>query len=352
MRRAARAEAARIRQELGWVSRALEELETKSFRMRSALDAVTVGIIIADPDGRTLLRNSAASFGGHADLLVADTVRRLVDEARSAGGNAEDRLQLFGPPLRVLLVRAAVLDDETTIVTIEDLSDRARLDAVRTDFVSNISHELKTPVGALAVLAETLQDVDDLELARRLAGRMVEEAHRAGHTIDDLLELSRIELGGAGETEPVEVADVLREAAARHELTADAFGVAIQVDASTDAVVRGERLQLLSAVSNLVDNAVKYSNRGGTVRVRAEQADDRVTIIVADEGVGIPAHDLDRIFERFYRVDRARSRETGGTGLGLAIVRHVANNHGGDVSVTSREGEGSVFELSIPMEVD
>lgn len=350
MRRSFRAEEADLRRELAGVRRALAELEAKSNRMRSALDRVTVGIVITDLDGRTLLRNAAATFGGHVAVLIDDVVQRLVPLAR-VDGAAQERLQLFGPPARVLLVRVVSLADECTIVTIDDLSERARLDSVRTDFVSNISHELKTPVGALAVLAETLQDVDDPEVGRRLAGKMVEEAHRAGRTIDDLLELSRIELGGPGERGDVDVAGVLHESVTRHQLTADSFGVQLVVEVPEGLVVRGDRLQLVSAVSNLVDNAVKYSNTGGVVTVRATSDDGAVEVSVADQGVGIPARDLDRIFERFYRVDRARSRQTGGTGLGLAIVRHVANNHSGDVAVRSREGEGSVFTLRIPMEV-
>jgi two-component system sensor histidine kinase SenX3 len=252
--------------------------------------------------------------------------------------------------MRVLMVRAVPLPDGGALVTIDDLSERARLDAVRTDFVSNISHELKTPVGALALLAETLMDSEDPEVNRRLAGKMVDEAHRAAGTIDDLLELSRIELGGRGEWEDVSVTAVIRDATARHQLTAESFGVLLESGEANGLMVQGNRLQLVSALSNLIDNAVKYSNRGGRVSVTAQRTDHSVEISVADQGVGIPARDIDRIFERFYRVDRARSRETGGTGLGLAIVRHIATNHGGDVAVRSREGEGSTFTLRIPIE--
>ena len=223
------------------------------------------------------------------------------------------------------------------------------MDAVRTDFVSNISHELKTPVGALAILAEALADSDDIEVNRHLALKMVEEAHRASGTIDDLLELSRIELGGPGDREDVSLSAVVGEAAARHRLIADTVGVELQVKCISPESVQGDRLQLVSAVSNLIDNAVKYSNKGGIVTVSAHEVNGCVEIEVADTGIGIPARDLDRVFERFYRVDRARSRTTGGTGLGLAIVRHVATNHGGDVTVRSREGEGSTFTLRIPM---
>jgi two-component system sensor histidine kinase SenX3 len=310
-----------------------------------------MGVVMVDAGGRVLMRNRAADLGGRAELLVEDVIERLTRVAR--GGEAvEEKVTLQGPPLRVLAVRAVPLPDGGAMATIDDLSERARLDQVRTDFVSNISHELKTPVGALALLAETLADSDDAEVNRRLATRMVDEAHRAAGTIDDLLELSRIELGGRGEQVDVNVASVMSEAVARHRLTAESAGVFLSTADTNGLVVRADRLQLVSALSNLVDNAVKYSNPGGTVRLTAQEGDGVVEITVADQGVGIPARDIDRIFERFYRVDRARSRETGGTGLGLAIVRHIATNHGGDVTVRSREGEGSTFTLRIPKQED
>jgi two-component system sensor histidine kinase SenX3 len=323
--------------------------EAHAERLRVALDAVPVGMIVIAPDGALVVRNRAAVMPGHADILVKDVVDRLCTIARR-GQRCEERVSLYGPPTRVLLVRALPLPDGGALATIDDLSERARLDAVRTDFVSNISHELKTPVGALALLAETLAESDDMDVNRRLANKMVEEAHRAAGTIDDLLELSRIELGGQGERDDVSVTAVVREATARHRLTAESFGVTLEAHDLNGVMVKGNRLQLVSAVSNLLDNAVKYSNRGGIVRVTAEVVDGSLAIAVADQGVGIPARDIDRIFERFYRVDRARSRETGGTGLGLAIVRHIATNHGGDVTVRSREGEGSTFTLRIPLE--
>ncbi len=317
-------------------------------RLRAGLDAVPVGIVLADQQGKQLLRTQAASVGGHVEVLVQEAVERLL-AAAVAGQAGEQRLTLFGPPQKVLLVRGIPLATGGALVVIDDLSDRARVDAVRTDFVSNISHELKTPVGALAVLAEALADNDDVAVNRHLALKMVEEAHRVSGTIDDLLELSRIELGGAGDREVVDVSAVIGEAVARHRLIAETVGVRLVVKCVATETVEGDRLQMVSAVSNLIDNAVKYSNSGGVVTVSSRRSDGFVELEVADEGIGIPSRDLDRVFERFYRVDRARSRDTGGTGLGLAIVRHVATNHGGDVTVRSREGEGSTFTLRIPL---
>jgi two-component system sensor histidine kinase SenX3 len=223
-----------------------------------------------------------------------------------------------------------------------------RTDAMRTDFVTNISHELKTPVGAVAVLAEALMDENDPEIVHRLADHLVEESHRAVRTIDDLLKLSQIESTRPGDT-AVDLVAVVRAAIGRGRAVDAGRGVQIAaLDMPDELWIRGDELQLVSAVGNLVENAVKYSHPGDVVQLRTRVDDTAVEVMVADQGVGIPTSDLDRVFERFYRVDKARSRDTGGTGLGLSIVRHVATNHGGDVLVSSQEGEGSTFVLRLP----
>jgi two-component system sensor histidine kinase SenX3 len=215
--------------------------------------------------------------------------------------------------------------------------------------VANISHELKTPVGALGVLAETLAGEHDPDVVARLAERMQQEAFRVARTIDDLLQLSQIEAGELPSRDPVPVHLVLAEAVDRTRAAAEMQGVTLHVDEPSPRLcVVGDRRQLVSALANLCDNAVKYSDRGGAVRLCARTDGTWVEIDVADEGIGIPGNDLERVFERFYRVDRARSRDTGGTGLGLAIVRHVVQNHEGSVTVRSREGEGSTFTLRLP----
>ncbi len=341
----------RLRRELGREVAARQTAEKHAAQLSSGLDAVPAGLVLVDADGKLLLRNGAASLGGHADVLLEEAVEHLLAAARN-GETAEKRLTLFGPPQQVLLVRGLPLAGGGALVVIDDLTDRARVDAVRTDFVSNISHELKTPVGALAVLAEALADSDDLEINRHLAKKMMEEAHRASGTIDDLLELSRIELDGRGVREEVSLSSVLGEAVGRHRLRAETLGVQLCIGAVEPDSLEADGLQLISAVSNLVDNAVKYSDVGSKVRITSSVVGGFAEIQVADQGIGIPARDVDRIFERFYRVDRARSRETGGTGLGLAIVRHVASNHGGEVDVVSHEGEGSTFTLRIPLAVE
>jgi two-component system, OmpR family, sensor histidine kinase SenX3 len=327
-----------------------QELE----RVGAVLDALSTGVVIAGSDGRVVSRNaSARSFvGTHAGVLIDETVERHLEMARGGVRPDEELLELYGPPKMAVVVRASPLPGGGAFAFVEDISERRRIDAVRTDFVANISHELKTPVGALAVLAETLVDESDPDVIVRLAERLLDEAHRAARTIDDLLELSRIELGDDEMREGVDVADVIRCAVERGEALAEQGAIRITVlDIETPGeplLVPGDRRQLISAVGNLVENAVKYSDPDGQVQIRSRSEGPWVEFMVADQGVGIPARDLDRIFERFYRVDKARSRGTGGSGLGLSIVRHVATNHGGEVLVSSREGEGSTFVLRIP----
>jgi len=317
-------------------------------RLRRALDALPVGVVLADDRGELQVRNQAArQYTGHAEVLVAAAIERHLRLA-AHGRPGSESVELFGPPRRVAVVTGIPLPEGGALATVEDISERARLDSVRTDFVANISHELKTPVGALAVLAEALADNDDPEVTKRLANRMVDEAHRASSTIDDLLELSRIELGGVAVREALDLGLVIAESVSRCRPAAERRGITIEVEEQPPMMVLGDSRQLVSALTNLVDNAVKYSDDGKSISVWMRHKGSTVEVSVADQGVGIPARDLDRIFERFYRVDRGRSRVTGGTGLGLAIVRHVATNHRGDVRVESREGEGSTFTLSIP----
>jgi two-component system sensor histidine kinase SenX3 len=326
-------------------------------RLAHALETIPQGVVVCDENGDIAFRNGVAaqfSASRHGDALVAAAIDELLADARN-GVSGRRTLDLFGPPRRTLVIAAVPLDDERRTVgglaIIDDVSDRRRLEAVRRDFVANISHELKTPVGALALLAETLLAEDDPAVSRRLAERMLSEAFRVGRTIDDLLELSRIEAEEAPSREPVPVHLVLAEAVERMRPAAEQQGIEIRVaEPRHELTLLGDRRQIVSALYNLLDNAVKYSDAGSVVDVRTSVTvgGDRIAIDVEDHGIGIPNRDLERIFERFYRVDRARSRETGGTGLGLAIVRHAASNHQGEVLVTSREGEGSTFTLILP----
>ncbi len=352
-RRRRAAELARA-ERLGALEQQVEELSAGLARLRAALDALPVGVVLADAQGTVVARNSLVGHGvgsWQGDVLVDEAVATLLGDA-VAGRRGERVLDLFGPPRRVVSVRAVPVEGTSRggLVVIDDVTERVRTDAVRTDFVANISHELKTPVGALTVLADAIEAAEDPADARRLAGKVAGEADRLSRTIDDLLELSRIELGGEQVREPVVVGEVLSEAVERFRPLATRHRIALRIDPPPPgAVVVGDRRQLVSAVGNLVENAVKYSEPGDDVELRVEDATGALELVVEDHGIGIPGRHLDRVFERFYRVDRARSRGTGGTGLGLSIVRHIANNHGGIVTVSSVEGEGSTFRLRIPL---
>ena len=315
------------------------------------LDALTLGVVVVNSNGREEFRNAAArdaSVARHEVVLIDAVIERLARSA-VAGESATEQMELVGPPVRVLVVSAIPSTSTGAVITVEDITERWRLDQVRTDFVANVSHELKTPVGAISVLAEILEGEIEDETAKNLVRRMVMESHRMASTIDDLLELSRIQLGGEMTFSPVDVNEVAAEAIERSRPSAHKNKVSLQLMRSdSDCTISGDRFQILSAVGNLVDNAIKYSEEEGEVTISVVSQGDVVVINVVDRGIGIPVASLDRIFERFYRVDRARSRDTGGTGLGLAIVRHVVTNHGGEVNVRSREGEGSTFSLSLP----
>ena len=325
-------------------------------RLAQALDALHQGVVLCDAEGRVVYRNLLAeSFAGarHAEALAEQAISDVLKAAAQDGEPHTRTVDLYGPPRRNLQISAVPLSDGNRsvggVAVIEDVSDRKRLEAVRRDFVANVSHELKTPVGALGLLAETLADEEDAAVIRRLAHRMQAEAVRVGRTIHDLLDLSRLESEESPEREPIGVPIVIGQAVDQVRAAAEARGVALDVaEVPRRITVPGDRRQLVSAVYNLLDNAVKYSESGRSVHLRCATNGDWVELAVQDHGIGIPSRDYERIFERFYRVDRARSRETGGTGLGLAIVRHVATNHGGKVAVTSREGEGSTFVLRLP----
>jgi two-component system, OmpR family, sensor histidine kinase SenX3 len=485
-----------LEQVTGGAAQAVTESSSDAIRLRRSLDTLTQGVVLCDENGTVIYRNGRANalmVSRHGDALAAQAVTDVLEDAWHEG-SAERTLDLYGPPRRTLQVRARQIDDGRrplgVIALIEDVSERRRLEEIRRDFVANVSHELKTPMGALGLLAETLVSEPDPDVAQRLAGRIHNEAFRVSRIIDDLLDLSRIESEEAPPREPVLVNLVMADAIERVRATADQRGLEIVLhEPSPPVAVLGDRRQLVSAMHALLENAITYSydnskvvvtgvvqrfnlNLGhpsvtdalvdeggpagsdpvtgeypavgdaadaaaeagveagdtnadtgetktttstgahavGTVDptftpeildqyaplgqtapgastatgttapsmpvppvVTAEgdaagsgladssaaispnwriEERDNVRLSVQDHGVGIPARDLDRIFERFYRVDHGRSRNTGGTGLGLSIVRHVANNHQGWVDVESREGEGSTFTLVLPIQAE
>ncbi len=324
-------------------------------RLAVALSHVTEAVVLTDQDGEIIFRNARAeAYAGarHGDALVERTLVDLLERALT-GEPGNEPLELWGPPRRMLALSALPLHDGSQLIgalaMVEDVSEKRRLDAVRRDFVANIGHELKTPVGALSLLSEALEDEVDVEEFRRLTASMQREALRLGQIIDDLLDLSRIEAEDTPVREPVPVHLIVEHAIERVRIKADHRGISIDVvEVDPTLTVLGDRRQLVNALDNLLENAVKYSDEGAAVRVTVRVHQELVALAVEDHGIGIPTRDLERIFERFYRVDRARARDTGGTGLGLSIVRHIAHNHGGEVHVASREGEGTTFTFTLP----
>lgn len=332
------------------------EVVESETRLRVSLDSITQGVVMADAAGNVLYRNPYArqfTEARHGEALVEAAVVELLAEA-ARGRAVEREVELFGPPRQCLFVSAMPLRFEGkeygSVALIDDITEPQRLDAMRRDFVANISHELRTPMGALSLLAETLATETDPEVVSRLAARVQAEAIRLSDIMDDLLELSQIESDESSERAPVAVQHVIGEALSRLKPVADDKQVPIEtVLPAFDLLVWGDRRQLTSAVFNLLDNAVKHSDSQRPVRVSADQLGDCVEVEVRDQGYGIPLHHQERIFERFYQVDRSRGGTDGGVGLGLAIVRHVATNHGGEVRVESTEGEGSAFTLAVPI---
>ncbi len=313
--------------------------------------------VVLDAEDRVL----RASPPAHALGLVRDgrlvhpAMRDLVEAVRRDGVIRDEEVDVPRGPVGAgrLLVQARVaqVTPEHVLLLAEDLTKQRRLEAIRRDFVVNVSHELKTPVGALSLLAETVQDAaDDADAVRRFTGRMQAEAQRLSALVHEIIELSRLQATGAlEELAAVEVDDVVAEAVDRARTGADAKHVRLSAGGERGVAVFGDHNLLVTAVRNLLDNAVAYSPEGTQVAVGVKRRDDLVEIAVVDEGIGIDPADQERVFERFYRVDPARSRDTGGTGLGLSIVKHVAADHGGDVSVWSQPGRGSTFTLRLPV---
>jgi two-component system sensor histidine kinase SenX3 len=296
----------------------------------------------------------AYAFGlVRGNTLVVPELLEVVAQVRRDGQIRESELEMPAPAggmARTLTARVAPLGARLVLALIEDRTREKRVEEVRRDFVANVSHELKTPVGAIRLLAEAVTDAsDDPEAVQRFAGRMRTESDRLSQLVQQIIELSRLQ-GHDPLEKPVMVdldaavataVDTSAMEAAAKEITVESRG-------EHGLEVFGSQEQIGAAVSNLVANAVAYSGNGSRVVVTTQSEGDQVQISVVDQGIGIPAEDIDRIFERFYRVDPARHRSTGGTGLGLAIVKHVAATHGGDISVWSVQGQGSTFTLTLP----
>ncbi|GAA1439579.1 sensor histidine kinase [Leifsonia poae] len=320
------------------------------------LDALESAGVVLDPSNNVI----KASPGAHSiglvwnGALVHPHLVELVDQVRRNGEPITEDCELargpFGDASIYLSVRVARLGTRYVLLLAEDRTESFRLETVRRDFVANISHELKTPIGAVGLLAEALDDAsDDPDQVRRFAHRLTEESHRLARITQDIIELSRLQAADAfTNAERVSANKVVSAALDQNRVAAEARGIELAVKGDKSAQVIGEEALLVTAVHNLVSNAIQYSPDDSRVGIGVRTIDGVVEIAVTDQGEGIPEDDLDRVFERFFRVDQARSRHTGGTGLGLAIVKHAVQNHGGEVRVWSQPGRGSTFTIRLP----
>jgi len=331
--------------------------------LAAVLGVLSSSAVVIDSSDRVLQASEAARVFGlvKGDKLVVGELVALARQVRRDGEIREGEIDISTTGLggrttsfavRVAPLGAAVGGGGLVLLLAEDQTERRRVEEVRRDFVANTSHELKTPVGALALLAETVEDAaDDPEAVRRFAGRMRQEAARLTNLVQDLITLNRIQAAEPiPDPLPVDLDAVVAEALDRCRMKASARGIELAATGTKHLSMLGDEDLLVTALRNLLDNAVAYSPEKTRVVVSTRRdTGDVIELSVSDQGIGIPERDLERIFERFYRVDPARSRVTGGTGLGLAIVKHVTAAHGGKVNVTSREGAGSTFTLRLPV---
>jgi len=290
------------------------------------------------------------------ERITSEDLMALIRVARRTNETHRSRIEIARGPIgagkREFEVSVSPLNDEgMVLVLISDQSEARRIDAVRRDFVANVSHELKTPIGALGLLSEAILGAKDQpDAVVKFASRMQIEAKRLTDLVQEIIDLSRLQSSDPLQKAfALEASDVVREAVAQAALSAESRNITVEIGEIEDATVIGDRDQLIMAVLNLVENAINYSPENTKVSVVVKIKDELLEISVTDQGIGIAEGELARVFERFYRVDPARSRMTGGTGLGLSIVKHVALNHGGDIKVWSKEGVGSTFTLQLPI---
>ena len=341
---------------VGWQRRAEDVFEQPvPHGVDTALEVIGATGVVLDAEDRVLrAAQSAVALGLVTDRdVVYQPVLDLVRESREEGIPLSAEFELPGEtkssPAIHLLVRVAPLGLRLMLVVADDQSEMYRLDAVRRDFVANISHELKTPIGAVSLLAEALQySADDPEQVRSFAATLEKEGHRLAEMTSDIIELSKLQsLGTIRDPDIVSLDNVVEQAIATNAVLAEKSGITVAVSAHSGGLVMGDAPSLVSALHNLIRNAITYSQPSSRVGVGTSIKGGVVEVSVTDQGQGIAEADLERIFERFYRSDPARSRDTGGTGLGLAIVKHVINNHHGEVRVWSQLGKGSTFTVRL-----
>ena len=331
------------------------ELSSGVIAVLETLDSASV--VLAPGDGVLYSSAAALQIGLIKDgRLFSEELLALIRVVRrteqSQQGDVEIPRGPVGEGVKNLLVKVTPLGNEGFILVLaDDVSEADRIDAVRRDFVANISHELKTPIGALSILSEAvLQASDDPAMVKHFAAKMGDTANRLTELVQQIISLSRLQdADPLTDAAAVDIAWAIKSAVDQSQTNADARGIIVSLDAEIEANVFGDREQLVMALHNLIENAINYSPEKTKVIISARVIGKLVEIVVKDQGIGIAERDQERIFERFYRVDPARSRETGGTGLGLSIVKHVVANHGGDISVWSQVGEGSTFTLRLPL---
>ncbi len=321
----------------------------------AVLSILRSSAVVVDESDQVLKASAPAYAFGlvRGNRLVVPELLTLVSQVRRDGQIRESELELpstSGGSARTLTARVAPLGAHLVLALVEDRTREKRVETVRRDFVANVSHELKTPVGAIRLLAEAVTDAsDDPEAVQRFATRMRIESDRLSQLVQQIIELSRLQ--GHDPLEKPVMVDVdaaVTTAVDTSAMEAAAKGIVVVARGEPGLEIFGSQEQIGAAISNLVANAVAYSGEGSRVVVTTRAQDEQVQVSVVDQGIGIPPADIDRIFERFYRVDPARHRSTGGTGLGLSIVKHVAATHGGDVAVWSVQGQGSTFTLTLP----
>ncbi len=331
------------------------DLSTQSFDLLRAIDAES--IVIAPTDQVIYYSEKIANL----NLITGERIQNkeltnLVRAVRRSGVSQDATMELPRGPIGAgthdLLVRVASIGDAGLIaILIFDDSEMRRLDSIRRDFVANISHELKTPIGALSILSEAvLEASNDPEAITKFASRMQAEAKRLSGLVQEIIDLSRLQDDDPlKDGKPVDLSEVIIEAIDQSRLNAENRKISLVFESIEGVKVNGDRAQIMMAIHNLIENAINYSPNGTRVAITLKVVAAIAEVAVSDQGIGIPEKDLERIFERFYRVDPARSRLTGGTGLGLSIVKHIAKNHGGDVSLWSVEGAGSTFTIRFPL---
>ena len=346
---------------MSWLGKKAEKVERSNLvapSLVAALKALDRESIILDSSGYIRYETNKISLLNLAkdNKILSEELLALVRVVRRTGKTQEGSIEVARGPIgegkRDLQITAALIDNEgSVLVIIDDEGEKQRIDAIRRDFITNISHELKTPIQALSLNSDALLEIkDEPDKVVLFANKIKTQTIRLNDLVKEIINLSKIQ-----DSDPldmahnVEISNVIAEAVDQCEVLAEVRKISINLDGVQNAVVVGNREQLVMAVHNLVENAINYSSEGTNVVISSKLDDGLIEILVKDQGLGIAEENLDRIFERFYRVDPARSRATGGTGLGLSIVKHVITNHGGEVKVWSSMGVGSTFAIRLPI---